>query len=384
MKHEELSSEALHALVNSAIEGIISIDSTGNIRTTNPAAEEMLGYAAGELIGKKVNDLMPSPYHEEHDAYLARYHETGEKKVIGAEQEVSAKRKDGTVFPIALSVSEFTLGGEKMFTGIMRDIQDKKQAEAERDRFFTLSLDLLCIAGVDGFFKRLNPAFESVLGYTTDELLGKPFFDFIHPDDVDATIREVERIRQGSQTIDFENRYRCKDGSYRWFLWTAAPAEGELIYAAARDITDTKEVENALKVSAQVAEAASLAKSKFLANMSHEIRTPMNGVMGMVSLLLNTELSPLQREYLETIQSSSDSLLNVINDILDLSRIEAGKLEIDSVPFDLRKAVEEVIELLSVRARDKDVECILRYPLEGPRHVIGDPGRIRQVLTNLI
>jgi len=126
----------------------------------------------------------------------------------------------------------------------------RRQAEEERDRFFTLSLDMLCIAGSDGYFKRLNPAFEGTLGYTIHEMLAEPFLSFVHPDDREATLTEMQRIVAGVDTISFENRYRCKDGSYKWMLWTARQySENRLIYAAARDITERKRAEEALRES---------------------------------------------------------------------------------------------------------------------------------------
>lgn len=121
---------------------------------------------------------------------------------------------------------------------------ERREAQEERDRFFTLSLDMLCIAGFDGYFKRLNPAFERTLGYTADELLSEPYLSFIHPADRERTVAEASKIAMGVDTITFENRYRCKDGSYKWFLWTSTPYRSrQVIYAAARDITERKQAE---------------------------------------------------------------------------------------------------------------------------------------------
>ncbi|MDA0748632.1 MAG: ATP-binding protein, partial [bacterium] len=252
-------------------------------------------------------------------------------------------------------------------------------------QFFTLSIDMLGIAGLDGYFKRLNPAFEKTLGYTTEELQSKPFIEFVHPEDRPATLAEVEKLATGATTIHFENRYQCKDGSYRWISWTASPSvEDGLLYAAARDITESKQAEEELRNAKQAAEAASRAKSEFLANMSHEIRTPMNGVIGMTELALDTSLTTEQREYLETVLTSASALLTLLNDILDFSKIEAGKFQIDNEPFSLKSTLADTLDLIALKAHQKDLELACRIHPDVPDLLVGDSGRLRQILVNLL
>ncbi|HSF17301.1 MAG TPA: response regulator [Vicinamibacteria bacterium] len=296
---------------------------------------------------------------------------------------------------------------------LTRALVERDHARGELDQFFELSLDLLCVADHEYNFKHVNPGWEKTLGYTRGELLAKPYLDFVHPDDLEATLEAASSLRAGSDVISFENRYRCGDGSYKWLSWnTAVSVESGLVYAVARDITERKRAEEALRRYARdleqakraeeenarrltqlvdeldqakrFAEDATRAKSEFLANMSHEIRTPMNAIIGMTELTLQSDLDEEQRDHLITVKDSAEALLELLDDILDFSKIEARKLDIDRVPFSLRDTVGATVKILEMRAHEKGLDLSSSIDAAVPDHLLGDPRRIRQILVNLI
>jgi PAS domain S-box-containing protein len=250
------------------------------------------------------------------------------------------------------------------------------------ETFFATSLDLLVIRDAELKIVKVNQAWEKVLGYRAEELEGQPMLSFIHPDDVAASHSQMQRVKTEKDVTGIINRYRCRDGGYRYLEWRAHQ-EGDLVYGVARDVTERLAIEAEMAEAKAAAETASKAKSEFLANMSHEIRTPLNGVIGLTSALAQTVLSAQQREMVELILTSGQTLERVVSDVLDFSKIEAGRLELDIQPFDLRPQLEGLADLFRARAEEKGLTfSVTCAGAEG--WFCGDIVRVKQVLGNLI
>ncbi|MGE0030923.1 MAG: PAS domain S-box protein [Steroidobacteraceae bacterium] len=368
----------------------VFVNAGGRFVFANPKVLDMLGArSSADVISRPVLDFVHASSRE---FVLERVRQLMEQREPAPLRESKWVRLDGSVIDCEATAVPYVYRGRPAALVMIQDISLRKQAEAQRDRFFDLSVDMLCIASTDGYFRRLNPAFSTTLGWTVEELLARPFMDFVHPDDRIATGAEMERLTYGQPTLNFDNRYLCKDGSYKWLSWKSQPQADEgLIFATVRDVTESKVLEAArirlteeLQHARHDAEQANRAKSQFLATMSHEIRTPMNGVIGMVDVLQQTSLRGYQIEMVDLIRESAYSLLAIIDDILDFSKIEAGKLELEEGPVDVAAVVKATCALLEHMAARKGVELTLFVDPEIPPQLGGDAIRLRQVLVNLV
>jgi PAS domain S-box-containing protein len=380
---------ALQSAFDAMQNGVVLHQATGDITWCNPAAERILGLSRDQIQGRTSLDPQwratradgsQFPGHE-HPAMVAL--QTGapvDNVLMGISTGAESRWIQINARPIRTTSDAPPHAAVATFA----DVTDLLQAQDEYRQFFSLSLDLLCIAGIDGRLLRLNPAWTKVLGWNTADLEGQPFFSLIHPDDLPATRAELENLATGGRTLQFENRYRHLDGSWRTLSWRACSvvAHGTIL-AVARDVTDEVERRVALQQAKEAAEATDRAKGLFLATMSHEIRTPINGVLGMAELLADTELSATQKEYLGAIRSCGKSLIAILNDILDLSKIEAGEMHLHLASVDPVQVADQVVELFSAAASLQGIAVRVLSP-PWPLRVHADRLRLHQVLVNLV
>jgi len=512
----------IRAILNTTVDGFITINEHGIVESFNPSAERIFGYNRDEVIGNNVNMLMPEPYHSEHHRYLENYLKTGVRKVIGIGREVVGKRKDGTTFPVDLAVSEVHLDNRRIFTGIIRDITLRKLAEEEirkLSRAVEQSPVAVIITNFQGNIEYVNPRFTQITGYTSpevvgqnprmlksgetspevykhlwetitsgkewkgefhnkkkigelywahasispvnyengktsnfiaieediterkqmmealkyseeqfrlllnstaeaiygidtqgnctfcnpacvkmlgyssqDQLIGKNMHKLIHHTRVDGSPYPVEECHiyqafhtgEGSHE-DTEVFWRADGTSFPAEYWSYPITKDNRIIGSVvtfLDITERKQNEQELMKAKDAAESATQAKSAFLANMSHEIRTPMNAIVGLTHLLRRGQPMPEQADKLDKIATAADHLLSIINDILDLSKIEAGKLALEQTNFSLTAILDHTRSLVAEQASAKGLALKVECGDAVPRWLRGDPTRLSQALLN--
>ncbi len=387
------SQERLQDFLDNATDMIQMVDTQGRFLYVNRAWRKTLGYSEAEVAGLTLLDII-HPESMEHCMRLFGDMTAGRCQAVNVEALFVAK--DGRPVPVEGSVSCRMEDGKPVSTrGIFRDITERKRAEQAlhesearyRGLFDNIPIGLYRTAP-DGRILDANPALLDMLGYASLAELQQVSAGDVYLDPADRA-RQQEILEREGVARAFEQRMRRKDGSVIWVLDNVRAirdAEGRIVHyeGSLEDITERKRVQEELRQAKEAAEAASRAKSEFLANISHEIRTPMNGIIGMTELALDTELTPEQREYLTMAHHSAESLLRILNDILDFSKIEAGKLDMESVPFSLRDCLGDTMKALAVRAHNKGLELAMDIPAHVPDALVGDPGRLRQIVANLV
>ncbi len=403
------------AIFNSANFSSIATDAKGVIQIFNVGAERMLGFTAAEVMNKITPADISDPQEliaraQALSAELATDITPGFEALVfkasrGIEDiyELTYIRKDGTRFPALVSVTALRdaadaiigyllIGTDNTARKLVEEEQKKSDQRLRDQQFYTRSLiesniDALMTTDPSGIITDVNKQMEALTGCTRDELIGAPFKDcFTDPDRAEAGIKRV--LREKSVT-DYELTARARDGqqtvvSYNATTFYDRSRTLQGVFASARDVTERKRVEAELQQAKADAESASRTKSDFLASMSHEIRTPMNAIMGIADLLAKTPLTLEQDKYVQIFRRSGDNLLNLINDILDLSKVEASQLDLERTGFSLGDHLEKVIEMVAPRAQEKGLTLVCEIAPSVSTDLVGDPTRLRQVLLNLL
>jgi PAS domain S-box-containing protein len=390
--------ERMRSVVNHVVDGIISIDEAGIITTFNPAAERTFGYDAAEVIGKNVNILMPEPYHSEHDGYIANYLNTGIAKIIGIGREVIGRRKDGSTFPMELAISVFTLNDRPHFTGIVRDITERKRAEEElrqaEERMRSVVdhvIDGIITIDEHGKVESFNPAAEKLFGYIRSEIIGqnvKVLMPEPYHGEHDGYISNYLRTSQAKIIgIGREVVGRRKDGStFPMELAVSAFRLGprRCFTGIVRDITERKLLEHELRQRLDDLAEADRQKNEFLAMLAHELRNPLAPICNALHLMkMPGADSQMVDEARDMMERQTHQLVRLVDDLLDVSRIIRGNIELRKEPIDLAAAVTRAVETAHPVIDAHGHQLNISLP-EQPVFVEADLIRLSQIIANLL
>jgi PAS domain S-box-containing protein len=406
------SAALVRTILNTVADGIITIHACGGIvETVNPAAEQMFGYTASELGKQNFSLLIPELDQGQRDGSLEFYGASDEARAIGLGREVMGRRKDGSIFPLEMVVSEMWLGGQRYFTGILRDTTVRKQIEEEQKQlsqrlrdhqFYTRSLfesniDAIMTTDPSGIITDVNKQMEVLTDCTHDELIGAPFKNYFT--DPDRAKTGIELVLREKNVTNYELTARTRDGketvvSINATTFYDRDRKLQGVFAAARDVTERKRLDQVLQEknvelesARSLAEKTNLTKSDFLANMSHELRTPLNSVIGFSEVLQDQmfgQINEKQNEYVNNILTSGRHLLSLINDILDLSKVESGKMELELSTFSLFETVDASLMMLREKAMKGGIEIHLDLDPEADVRIVADQRKLKQILFNLL
>jgi len=369
---------------------IVSSDKNGNITYVSPATEKIIGYKPSNLLGDKWWDLTFLSK-KEGELFKERVRNlTSEKVEIDLKPyERKLKCKDGSLKWIEWRDS---IGKDNTYVSVGVDINDWKRTEAlkiQSDTIVNSMKSMVLVSDKNDHILFASPSVETILGYPLKDILGDKWWDvtFEKPEESERYKSAIHKhvFFNEKGFIDITKRkIKTKKGDYKWIEWQVSKGVNDTYISIGTDITNRILTDIELKKAKESAEESLKVKNEFLANMSHEIRTPLNAVIGFTDLLLETELAPEQKLHLETMRNSGEILLSLINNVLDLSKLESDKLEIEEISFDLHKQLEEVVRLMKIKSDEKGISLDLLIHPNTPKEVIGDPTRLGQILLNLI
>jgi len=397
----EKNGARLRAISNSALDGIIVFDSQGIIEDFNPGAQRIYGWAPSEIIGQSVSRLMPPKRKALAEADFPAFLRDA-SRFIDEERDTDGWHRDGHQIPIRLVMARMPMAGAELYVAFVSDITERmrmaRELQDSEEQFRTL------IANIPGISYRcrmepgwpmvfISDAVEKITGFPAGDFLGPMasvrFTDLVPKEDVARIASVVRQSLSQNRHFVLEFQLRHRDGSQRW-MWgngsVVRSKDGNVdwIDGVLLDMTERRHMEEDLRVAKERAEAAAQARSTFLANMSHEIRTPMNAIMGFTDVVLSGELQAEQRKRLETVHKSARSLLHLLNDILDTSKLEHGAVELEHIDFSLPDLVQQLCAEQSIHANRKHLSLHCDVDANVGEHVKGDPHRLRQILLNLV
>lgn len=393
------------ALLESTPDAILIVNPTGRLVLANSLAEQLFGYSRGELLGLVVEQLLPERYHRGHVGHRSAFFQEPRTRSMGAGLELYGIRKDGSEFPIEIGLSPLVTEEGTLVMCAVRDIGDRKQAELKFRCLIESAPDAMVIVNSDGVIVVVNSQTERLFGYPREELIGQKVEILVPSRHRASHIGHRSRFSSEPQPrsmgAGLELYGLRKDGMEFPVEISLSPLhteDGVLFASAIRDITDRKLIEREirstqvelarmnreLEAARDAALLASRAKSDFLASMSHEIRTPLNGVLATASLMLERNLDFDVRSYAEMISRSGKTLMRVIDDILDMSKIEAGKMAIEAGSESVITIIEDVVQLHRNFADGRGLKLSSKFAQPIPKQVLIDGARFRQVLGNLV
>jgi PAS domain S-box-containing protein len=395
----KIEQNILRTVIDEMTDILVLKDEYGKFKLCNRTVAQLYGTTPDEMVGKEDGDFgVPPELNDFFKQNVLGIMARGETEIV---YEKSRDSKTGEIRHFKSTKKPFKdAQGKNQILVIAHDMTEEIRAqerieESEKRLHYVLKAAQEAIWDWDIRTGDIyhNDGWFTNLGYERGELESNinGYSQLIHADDGPHVMKQInEHLESKTERYLAEYRMRCKNGTYLWVYDRGQIVERDEKGQATRmvgsftNIDERKKAEEMMLQAKQMAEIANRTKSEFLANMSHEIRTPMNGVIGMTSLLLTTQLSVEQRKYLETIRSSGEALLTVINDILDFSKVEAGRLSLEQLSFNLREVALSTVDLLRLNAEEKNLKLNIDITNDTPQWVIGDPGRWRQVLTNLI